>query len=442
VLGVLRYLGGHLMHLAGQLVQLAHHQIALVHRLLRGAGAVMDLLHLVDHPLQALRHRRQLALFLLLILLQPQDETVVAGDDVGQLVALAPLWQGFCLPGLVELQEGRAQAQQRPDQPAALHQRKQQGDQYQTERQTAEDGGQPLVDRLAGGGQFAAHLAGGLQHLAYVLLHRETARLLLLQRLAAVLQLLRVALEQREQFGFGQLPELLAFRFPQGEFVGGGRLEHAERRQGRQLLSLFLQGCQLELQPFQQLGAGLLHVVLAQVSKPRQGCQQVAGQLTITLGAGRVAPRRPLLAVTQQRPGLIGQLVLGILQQPLAVAGELAGRQIVAVDARSHLFEQAAQRRRERHILLGELGKRLLAHPFGLGQPQGIAAGEVVAQGALQGTGEPLLQPFVLVLGLLGLVELLPAVPEGTDLHGGDQQQSERREGGIMGNFHGSIPAC
>ena len=178
------------------------------------------------------------------------------------------------------------------------------------------------------------------------------------------------------------------------------------------------------------------------MSEPGQCCQQVAGQLAIALGAGRVAPRRPLLAITQQRPGLIGQLVLGILQQPLAIAGELAYRQIVAVDARSHLFEQGAQRGDERHILLGELGKRLLAHRFDLGQPQRIAAGEVVAQGALQGTGEPLLQPFVLVLGLLGLVELLPAMPEGTDLHGGDQQQSERRERGVMGNFHGSIPAC
>ena len=40
------------------------------------------------------------------------------------------------------------------------------------------------------------------------------------------------------------------------------------------------------------------------------------------------------------------------------------------------------------------------------------------------------------------MAPLLPAMPEGTDLHGGDQQQSERRERGVMGNFHGSIPAC
>ena len=266
--------------------------------------------------------------------------------------------------------------------------------------------------------------------------------MLLLQRLAAVFQLLRVALEQGDQLGLGEIPQLLELWLPQGELVGWRRLEKRQTRQGGQLLGLFLQGRQLELQPFQQLGAGLFHVVLAQVSEPRQGRQQVACQLAIALGAGRVAPRRPLLTVSQQRPGLIGQLVLGILQQPLAVAGELACRQIVAVDARSHLLEQGAQRGGERPILLGELGERLFAYPFGLSQPQRIAAGEVVAQGALQGTGEPLLQPFVLVLGLLGQVQLLPAVPEGSDLHGGDQQQSERREGGVMGNFHGSIPAC
>ena len=58
VLGVLGYFGGNLVHLAGELIELLHHGVALIHRLLRGAGAVMDLLHLVDHPLQTLRHRR------------------------------------------------------------------------------------------------------------------------------------------------------------------------------------------------------------------------------------------------------------------------------------------------------------------------------------------------------------------------------------------------
>ena len=38
-------------------------------------------------------------------------------------------------------------------------------------------------------------------------------------------------------------------------------------------------------------------------------------------------------------------------------------------------------------VTVSELGERLFAYPFGLGQPQRITAGEVVAQGALQGTG-------------------------------------------------------
>ena len=59
-----------------------------------------------------------------------------------------------------------------------------------------------------------------------------------------------------------------------------------------------------------------------------------AGPLAILLGQDRIPPGGcSLLAVTEQGFGLGGQLVLGILQQPLAVAGELARRQIVAVNA-------------------------------------------------------------------------------------------------------------
>ncbi|MNH30820.1 hypothetical protein D3C79_911350 [compost metagenome] len=96
------------------------------------------------------------------------------------------------------------------------------------------------------------------------------------------------------------------------------------------------------MQAFQQLGAGLLHVVLAQMTKPRQGRQQVSGAKTVLFGTQGIRPRRPLLTVAQQCLGVGGQLVLGILQQPLAVAGELARRQIIAVDALTHLFEQGA----------------------------------------------------------------------------------------------------
>ena len=152
MLGVLRYLGGDLVYLAGKLIELLHHGVALIHRLLGGAGAVVDLLHLLHHLLQAGRDARELPRLLLLILLQALDQAVVARDYVGQLVALAPRCQQLRLPGGIELQEGRPQSQQGPDQPAALHQGKQQGDHHQTERQGAEHGGELPVHGLAGGG--------------------------------------------------------------------------------------------------------------------------------------------------------------------------------------------------------------------------------------------------------------------------------------------------
>ncbi|EHI53601.1 hypothetical protein IYQ_05433 [Aeromonas salmonicida subsp. salmonicida 01-B526] len=209
------------------------------------------------------------------------------------------------------------------------------------------------------------------------------------------------------------------------------------------MLSLLLQGGELELQPLQQFGAGLLHVVLAQVAQPRQGSQQIGRPFAVSLGTGLIRTRNhgSLLAVAQQRPGLGGQFVLGILQQPLAVARELARRQIIAIDTLSHLLEQGAQRGCQLFILLCQLAERQLTHRLGFGQAQGIAAAQVVAQGALQGIGQPLLQPFMLMLGLLGLIQLLPAMKQGADLYASDQQQYQGGEGGIVGNFHVRIPA-
>ncbi|MNS79710.1 hypothetical protein D3C72_1133720 [compost metagenome] len=256
-----------------------------------------------------------------------------------------------------------------------------------------------------------------------------------MQRLAAVLELHGVALEQGGQLGFGQLPELLAHRLPQGELIGGGLLEEVQTRQGRQRVRLLLQGGEFELQSFEALGARLLHVVLALVGEGGQGRQYVGGPLAIGLGAGRILIC-PLLAVTQQGPGLGAQLVLGVLQQPLAVAGELARRQVVALDACPHLFEQGTQRTGLRPVWLRQQRERLLAHCLGFGQAQGIAAAEVVAKRPLQGAAQLLLQAFLLALGLFGPIELLPAMKQGGGLNAGHQQQYEGGEGGIMGNFH------
>ena len=91
--------------------------------------------------------------------------------------------------------------------------------------------------------------------------------------------------------------------------------------------------------------------------------------------------------------------------------------------------------------MLRQKRERLLAHSLGFGQAQGIAAAQVVAQGALQGIGQPLLQPFMLMLGLFGLIQLLPAMKQGASLYASDQQQYQGGEGGIVCNFHVRIPA-
>ncbi|MNR25271.1 hypothetical protein D3C85_1424100 [compost metagenome] len=142
------------MHLAGQLIQLLHHLIALIDHLLGGAGAVMDLLHLLHHLLQARGDAGELARLLLLILLQAEDEAVVTRDYVGELVALGPCRQQLGLTRGIELCEGAAQLQQGLDQPTPLHQRKQQGDDHQTERQGAENGGELLVHILTRAGEL------------------------------------------------------------------------------------------------------------------------------------------------------------------------------------------------------------------------------------------------------------------------------------------------
>ena len=272
--------------------------------------------------------------------MQAPYQAVVARDDVRQFVALAPRGQQLGLTRGVELQEGCPQLQQGPDQPATLHQGEQQGHHDQAERQHAEHGGQLPVHGLTGGGELFAQLLPRLQQLGDVLLHHLTSGLLLLQRLAAVFQLLGIALEQGGQLGFGLIPELLAYRLSQGEFVGRCLLEKLHARQGGQGVGLLLQGSQLELQPFETLGARLLHVVLALVGEGGEGGQDVGRPLAILLGQDRIPPGGcSLLAVTEQGFGLGGQLVLGILQQPLAVAGELARRQIVAVNAGFHLLK-------------------------------------------------------------------------------------------------------
>ncbi|MNF10321.1 hypothetical protein D3C80_2112310 [compost metagenome] len=71
---------------------------------------------------------------------------------------------------------------------------------------------------------------------------------MLLQRLAAVVQLLRVALEQGDQLAARLLTKLMAHRLPQAEVVGRRLLKQPERRQPGQVVRLFLQGGQLELQ--------------------------------------------------------------------------------------------------------------------------------------------------------------------------------------------------
>jgi len=134
-----------------------------------------------------------------------------------------------------------------------------------------------------------------------------------------------------------------------------------------------------------------------------------------------------------------GELVLGILQEPLAVARQLARRQVVAVDTCPHLFEPGPQRAGQGVVLAGEQRQRLLAYALGLGQQQGIPAAEVVAKRPLQGAAQLPLQALLLALGLLGPVELLPALIEGGGLNTGHQQQDEGGEGGKMGNFHFSV---
>ena len=72
----------------------------------------------------------------------------------------------------------------------------------QAERQHAEHGGQLPVHGLTGGGGCSP-IAPRLQQLGDVLLHHLTSGLLLLQRLAAVFQLLGIAFEQEVSSALG-----------------------------------------------------------------------------------------------------------------------------------------------------------------------------------------------------------------------------------------------
>jgi hypothetical protein len=185
--------------------------------------------------------------------LQALDQAVVARDYVRQLVALAPRGQQLGLTRGVELQEGCPQLQQGPDQPATLHQGEQQGHHDQAERQHAEHGGQLPVHGLTGGGELFSQLLPRLQQLGDVLLHHLTSGLLLLQRLAAVFQLLGIALEQGGQLGFGLIPELLAYRLSQGEFVGRCLLEKLQARQGGQESACFCRAASSNCSPSRRL---------------------------------------------------------------------------------------------------------------------------------------------------------------------------------------------
>jgi hypothetical protein len=75
------------------------------------------------------------------------------------------------------------------------------------------------------------------------------------------------------------------------------------------------------------------------VGEGGEGGQDVGRPLAILLGKGRIPPGGCPAGRNGAGFGLGGQLVLGILQQPLAVAGELARRQIVAVNAGFHLLK-------------------------------------------------------------------------------------------------------
>ena len=251
--------------------------------------------------------------------------------------------------------------------------------------------------------QLAAQHQDGLLEAADVVAQLLLHLLLLLEHAAGVFQLLRIAGDQTGQLGLGGFPLIDGRRlFPQGRDIILVLAEQPEQRQGLQLTDLLAQGIELKLQGAQQALVLLSHQVFAQLGQ--------LGDLGGHAGRQRqvLIPLRVLggEGVAAELAQVAEQFTLGVLQQLLTIASQLAGCQIVSRQPFMQALQGLGALRGELGRQLGQQALGLLQRASGLAEAAGIAGEQVFADLALRLLGDSLAQLFV-GLALRALTDVL-----------------------------------
>lgn len=225
-----------------------------------------------------------------------------------------------------------------------------------------------------------------------------------------------------------------------GEVVAGRALlvEHAEQRQGVDPPGLLAQAGQLALDVAGQRRVGAFHQLGA--GQAEAGQVQAGEQQRRAIGAGPGLIRRGL-QVSGPLLQVAGQVALGLQQQALRVAGELAGGEQLAGAEPAQVREARREGPRQFRRQLGQglfeviqgLQRRLLAH--------GVAAAEVLADVARDLFVEALRQLQVAIEQLERTLHGALRPPQGDSQGEADGEQEQGVEVGELLEAHdGSRP--
>ncbi|MCY1351513.1 hypothetical protein D9M69_377810 [compost metagenome] len=349
------------------------------------------------------------------------------------------------------MRPGRQRWHQLPEQlrQAALDAVHRQGDeQDQADHQALEQAHLALDARVLGAQQRLAGVECLLQGGDLGGARRGQPGALLDQR-AGALQFGRVAAQQAGQFALegdaavcaGALLGIVGQAHQRGEVVGPGAagFRDAEQRQGGEAPGLFVEGGQFALEVGEQFVATAGDQLVAGMAEAQQVLAGAQQRCAVVAGGRLVGGGRGVLVELVEQAG---QFALGLQQQALRVAGQLAGGEQFAGAELLQFLEARPQRRGERGRQGVQLPGQGVQRLVGGLVAQGVAAGQVVADIARHRLFELLGQAEVLALQLVGALEGALRPPEGGAERQADDDQQQGVEVGEGFQAHGAVPTA
>ena len=259
-----------------------------------------------------------------------------------------------------------------------------------------------------------------------------------MQRLAAVLELLGIAFEQRNQLGFGLIPSSLRCGSPRVNSSAGPPRRECQARQGRQLVRLLLQGASSNCSPSSSLG------LACSPCSSGAGGRGRAGRPGMSTAPGDTARRAPDPA--RRLPA--GRSAAGrgpgcsTRSRHFAATTGCCRRACPPPDSGRRYEPPSVRAGPQRPVRgsswLDSSASACWRTPWAWARQQGIPAAEVVAK-RLRRSRSAAAAGAPAGAGPAGPVELLPALIEGGGLEHRPPETRRGREGGVMGNFHFSV---